>query len=85
MFTKMHHVTDVVESLDEMEAYLDRDFALKPIRRDEFTEQGFKSLLYQAGDTLVDYSLRDDNTMAQQLRETGPGVHTCRLGRRWYL
>ena len=76
MFNKVHHVTYVVESVEEMSAYLDRNFALKPIRRDEFTEQGFKSVLYQVGETLVDFfePLRDDTTMARQLRATGPGV-----------
>ena len=49
---------------------------LTPIRRDEFTERGFKSILYQIGDTLVDFfePLRDDTPMAQQLQATGPGV-----------
>ena len=41
-----------------------------------FTEQGFKSILYRIGETLVDFfePLREDTTMARQLKATGPGV-----------
>ena len=76
MLNKVHHVTYVVESIDDMAAYLDANFSLKPIRTDEFTERGFKSILYQIGDTLVDFfePLREDTAAARQLRETGPGV-----------
>lgn len=76
MFNKVHHVTYVVHSVDEMAAYLERNFALTPLRRDEFTERGFKSILYQVGETLVDFfePLRDDTPMARQLQATGPGV-----------
>ncbi len=76
MFNKVHHVTYVVESVDDMASYLDRNFSLQPIRRDEFADRGFKSILYQIGETLVDFfePLRDDTPLAQQLRSTGPGV-----------
>ena len=76
MFNKVHHVTYVVENVDDMASYLDQNFGLKPIRSDEFTDRGFKSVLYQIGETLVDFfePLRDDTPMAQQLRATGPGV-----------
>ena len=72
----MHHVTYVVENVDDMAAYIERNFSLTPIRRDEFTERGFKSILYQIGETLVDFfePLRDDTPMARQLQATGPGV-----------
>ncbi len=76
MFNKVHHVTYAVESVAAMAAYLDRNFGLKPIRSDEFTDRGFKSILYQVGETLVDFfePLRDDTALAEQLRTTGPGV-----------
>ncbi len=76
MLNKVHHVTYVVENVDDMAAYLESNFSLTPIRADEFTERGFKSILYQIGDTLVDFfqPLRDDTPMAAQLRATGPGV-----------
>ena len=76
MFTKVHHVTYVVASVDDMAAYLERNFSLSPLSRDEFTERGFKSILYRIGETLVDFfePLRDDTPMARQLQATGPGV-----------
>ena len=76
MFTKVHHVTYVVESVDDMAAYLERNFSLSPLSRDEFTERGFKSILYRIGETLVDFfePLREDTPMARQLHATGPGV-----------
>jgi hypothetical protein len=59
-----------------MADYLERNFGLTPLRTDEFTDRGFKSILYRIGPTLVDFfePLRDDTALAQQLRETGPGV-----------
>ena len=42
----------------------------------EFTDRGYKYILYQVGSTLVDFfePTDDDTGMARQLRETGPGV-----------
>ena len=76
MLNKVHHVTYVVESISDMAAYMEKSFGLKPISTDEFTEQGFKSILFRIGETLVDFfePLRDDTTMARQLKATGPGV-----------
>ena len=76
MLNKVHHVTYAVESVADIAAYLDRNFSLKPIRTDEFTERGFKSVLFQVGETLVDFfePLRDDTPLARQLRDSGPGV-----------
>ena len=76
MLNKVHHVTYVVERISDMAAYMDKSFGLKPISEDEFTERGFKSILYRVGETLVDFfePLRDDTTMARQLKATGPGV-----------
>ena len=82
MLNKVHHVTYVVESVSDMAAYLENNFGLTPIRADEFTERGFKSILYQIGETLVDFfePLRDDTPTAQQLRESWPRCHARRLG-----
>ena len=76
MLNKVHHVTYVVENVSDMAAYMEKSFGLKPISTDEFTEQGFKSILFRVGETLVDFfePLRDDTTMARQLKATGPGV-----------
>ena len=76
MLNKVHHVTYVVESLSDMAAYMENSFGLKPISTDEFTDRGFKSILFRVGETLVDFfePLRDDTAAARQLKATGPGV-----------
>jgi len=76
MLNKVHHVTYVVESISDMAAYMEKSFGLKPISTDEFTDAGFKSILFRIGETLVDFfePLRDDTNMARQLKATGPGV-----------
>ena len=76
MLNKVHHVTYAVESISDMAAYLEKSFGLKPLSTDEFTERGFKSILYRVGETLVDFfePLRDDTNVARQLKATGPGV-----------
>ena len=76
MLNKVHHVTYVVESTSDMAAYMERSFGIKPISTDEFAKQGFKSILFRIGETLVDFfePMREDTTMARQLKATGPGV-----------
>lgn len=76
MLNKVHHVTYAVNSIADIADYMERNFDLKPVRIDEFTERGFKSVLFQVGETLVDFfePIRDDTALARQLRETGPGV-----------
>ena len=76
MLNKVHHVTYVVESVSDMASYMEKNFGVKPISTDEFTEQGFKSILFRIGDTLADFfePLREDTAMARQLNATGPGV-----------
>jgi methylmalonyl-CoA/ethylmalonyl-CoA epimerase len=76
MFNKVHHVTYVVNSVQEMSDYLQNNFGMKPESVDEFQDRGYKSILYRVGDTIVDFfePTRDDTSMARQLKETGPGV-----------
>ena len=76
MFTKVHHVTYVVESIQQMADYLEKNFGLKPAQTDEIGERGFKSILYHIGPTMVDFfePTRDDTALARQLKEQGPGV-----------
>ena len=82
MFNKIHHVTFVVESIDDMASYIEQNFSLSPMSRDEFEDRGFKSILYRIGETYVDFfePLRDDTPMAQQLKATGPGVMHVAFG-----
>ena len=76
MFTKVHHVTSVVESIQQMADYLERNFGLTPERTDEIGDRGYKSILYHIGSTMVDFfePTRQDTAMARQLQEQGPGV-----------
>ena len=76
MFTKVHHVTYVVESIQQMADYMEKNFGLMPEQTDEFTDRGFKAIMYHIGPTLVDFfePTRDDTAAANQLREMGPGV-----------
>ena len=55
MLNKVHHITFVVESIDDMAAYIERNFSMSPISTDEFEDRGFKSILYQIGGTYVDF------------------------------
>ena len=55
MLNKVHHVTYVVENIAEMSNYLEKSFGIKPISTDEFPDQGFKSILFRIGETLVDF------------------------------
>ena len=55
MFTKVHHVTYVVESIDQMAEYMEKNFGLKPARTDEIGDRGYKSILYHIGPTMVDF------------------------------
>ena len=59
-----------------MAAYIEKSFGIQPISTDEFSDQGFKSILFRIGETMVDFfePLREDTTMARQLKATGPGV-----------
>ena len=79
MLNKVHHVTYVVESISDMAVYMENSFGVKPISTDEFTDAGFKSILFRIGETLVDFfePLRDDTTMARQLKATGPVMHVA--------
>jgi catechol 2,3-dioxygenase-like lactoylglutathione lyase family enzyme len=88
MFINVHHVTYVVESVQKMADYLERNFGLQPDRTDEATDLGIKSIRYRIGPTMVDFfePLMDDategtkfnnvhhTTIAGQLKATGPGV-----------
>ena len=54
VFTKVHHVTYVVESIQQMTEYLERNFGLTQGRTDEIGHRGDKSILYRIGPSMVD-------------------------------
>ena len=74
MFTKVHHVTYVVESVQQMADYLENNFGLRPAKRGENPDRKF--ILYHIGPTIMDFfePTTEDSGIARQLREHGPGV-----------
>ncbi len=74
MFTKVHHVTYVVENVRSMAEYLETNFGLKPEKTGENPDRKF--LLYHIGPTIMDFfePTTDDSGIARQLKEQGPGV-----------
>jgi len=74
MFTKVHHVTYVVENVQQMADYLDRNFGLKPESTGENPERKF--ILYRIGPTIMDFfePTSEDTAMGRQLKESGPSV-----------
>jgi methylmalonyl-CoA/ethylmalonyl-CoA epimerase len=74
MFTKVHHVTYVVEDAKQMADYLEKNFGLRPEKTGE--DENRKFILYRIGPTLVDFfePVREDSALARQLQERGPGV-----------
>ena len=53
MFTKVHHVTYVVEDTNEMANYLENNFGLKPSSRVEHPDR--KYIIYHIGPTIMDF------------------------------
>ena len=74
MFTKVHHVTYVVESCEQMAEYLKSSFGLEPGRTGENADRKF--LIYHVGETIMDFfePTTEDSGIARQLKESGPGV-----------
>ena len=74
MFTKVHHVTYVVEDVRSMAEYLENNFGLKPEKTGENPDRKF--LLYHIGPTIMDFfePTTEDSGIARQLKEQGPGV-----------
>ena len=74
MFTKVHHVTYVVENVRSMAEYLETNFGLKPEKTGENPDRKF--LLYHIGPTIMDFfePTTEDSGIARQLKEQGPGV-----------
>ena len=74
MFTKVHHVTYVVENVQQMADYLEGNFGLRPTKTGENADRKF--LLYHIGPTIMDFfePTTEDSGIARQLKEHGPGV-----------
>ena len=71
MFTKVHHVTYVVENVQQMANYLESNFGLRPTKTGENADRKF--LLYHIGPTIMDFfePTTEDSGIARQLKEHG--------------
>ncbi len=78
MLKYAHHVHYIVHNLDEMIAYMDKNFGMKPDSVDEHKEYGggLKEALYRVDKTLIDIiePTNPDSSLGQFLRENGPGM-----------
>ena len=74
MFTKVHHVTYIVENVQQMADYLKTNFGLQPEKTGENADRKF--LLYHIGPTIMDFfePTTEYSGIARQLKENGPGV-----------
>lgn len=76
MFTNVHHVTYVVEDVDQVAEYMERNFGIKPEVADEAPDKGYKFIVYWVGSTYFDFvePTTDDTATARFLKEHGPGL-----------
>ena len=74
MFQYVHHVHYVVNNLDEMVAYLDKTFGMKPAELIE--HRGLKEALYDVDKTQIQLTepLDPASEMSKKLAKDGPGV-----------
>lgn len=89
MFKFVHHVDCVVRNRDEMMAFLERTFGMKPVSSSERQGGRLKEAQYRVGQTLfritepppVDLAIGAEGASrdAQFLAKNGPGVHHVAL------
>lgn len=77
MFKGVHHVHYVVHSRDEMVAYLEANFGMKPDTLIVYEDRGMKDALYDVGETHIQITepLHPDSDIARHLTQHGPGVY----------
>jgi len=76
MFNNVHHVHYVVHNRDEMVAYMEKNFGLKPTKLEDLGDRG-KDALYQVGPTLIEITEPADfsSGIGEHLQKNGPGVY----------
>ena len=76
MFKNVHHVHYAVHNRDDMVAYIEENFGLKPERLEDHGDMG-KDALYKVGPTLIEITEPGDpnSGLAQFLQQNGPGVY----------
>ena len=76
MFKYVHHIHFVVRNRDEMVAYLERNFGLKPEGVDDLEDMGSKWATYRVGQTIVDFvePVKPGIDFDVFLKKNGPGI-----------
>ena len=76
MFKYVHHVHYVVRNLDEMVAYIEKNFGMTPEKQVYYEEQGMKDAHYRMGRTRVQITepLKPQARIYQFLEQHGPGA-----------
>ena len=76
MFKNVHHVHYAVHNRDDMVAYIEENFGLKPEKLEDLGDMG-KDALYKVGPTLIEITEPGDpnSGLAQFLQKNGPGVY----------
>ena len=77
MFKNVHHVHYVVSNRDEMVAYIEKSFGLKPDKLEHHEDRGMLDALYRVGPTLIEITqpTKPDSDIARHLQDRGPGVY----------
>jgi len=83
MFKYLHHVHYAVENLDDMVAYLERNFDMRP-ERIEISKGNHpaREAVYRAGITEIQVTQPLDTTssLARHLAQHGPGIYHVAFG-----
>ena len=77
MFNYVHHVHYVVEDLDDMMAYFETNFGMKPHEVIDHKERKIREALYKVGPTVIQMSqpLDAESGQGKFLKEHGSGVY----------
>lgn len=78
MLKYAHHVHYVVRNLEDMIAYMEETFGMKPVSVDDYRERGrgVKKALYTVDKTMIDIIEPTDldTYSGKMLRDNGPGI-----------
>jgi methylmalonyl-CoA/ethylmalonyl-CoA epimerase len=82
MFTFVHHVHYVVEDLEKVISYMEKNFEMVPQHQGENTERAYREAIYKVGPTLIEFTqpTKADTSMAKFLQKKGPGVYHVAWG-----
>ena len=77
MLKYVHHVHYVVENLDDMIAYFEKNFDIKPYEVIEHTDRKLREALFKVGPTNIQMSqpLDPNSGQGKFLKEQGSGVY----------